>query len=111
MAAFTDHNHLRYLSRGRKLTVKMTSNTNRYAIALLAREFALLETIHRLGPCNAEQVRGALENFDLIDIIRMLHELTARGLLVRPEINEQLLYDVKRNYSEVRRTIIVAEDV
>jgi predicted transcriptional regulator len=87
----------------------MKVTTIKHAIALSDKEFALLETIHKLGPCNSEQVQDDLKDPDLINVMRTLHDLTARGLLVRPEIDEQLLYAVKANYAELRNRVIVME--
>lgn len=87
----------------------MKTTISRHAVALSEKEFALLETVHKLGPCNSECVQRALGDADLIGTMRLLHDLTARGLLVRPEIDEQLLYEVKPTYAELRRRIIVLE--
>jgi hypothetical protein len=90
--------------------MKMTVNRNTHAIALSDKEFALLEIIYKTGPCSLEVVQEILQDPNLIGIMRLLHDLTARGFLIRPEIDEQLLYSVKPNYAEVRRRIIVLED-
>lgn len=87
----------------------ITVSTNRHAIALSDKEFSLLETVHKIGPCNSEQIQDTLGDSDLLDIMRTLHDLTARGFLVRPEIDEQLLYQVKPNYPELRHRVIVME--
>jgi hypothetical protein len=41
----------------------------------------------------------------------MLHDLTMRGFLIRPEFDKKLLYSVKSGYPEVRRRVIVLEDI
>jgi hypothetical protein len=75
--------------------MNMTVSTNKHAIALSHKEFALLETICKLGPCNLERVQEMMKDPDQVAIMRMLYDLTARGFLVRPEIDEQLLYDIR----------------
>jgi hypothetical protein len=89
----------------------MTESTNKHAIALSDKEFALLETVYQLGPCDPERVLDTLKGSDLTDIERMLHDLTRRGFLIRPEFDKKLLYSVKSGYAEVRRRVIVLEDI
>jgi hypothetical protein len=89
----------------------MTVSTNKHAIALSGKEFSLLETVHRLGPCSSERIQDTLRDPDLLGVMRSLHDLTSRGFLVRPEIDEQLLYQVKPNYHQLRQRLIVMEAV
>lgn len=88
-----------------------TLAAHRHAIALSDKEFTLLETVYKLGPCSSEQVQETLMNDDLIEIMRMLHDFTSRGILVRPEIDEQLLYAVKPSYVEFRKRVFLVERI
>lgn len=89
----------------------MTVSTNKHAIALSDKEFSLLETVHKLGPCSSERIQDTLRDPDLLGVMRSLHDLTSRRFLVRPEVDEQLLYDVRANYSQFRQRVIVMEAV
>ncbi len=66
------------------------------------KQFEILEVIHLIGPCSAEEVLRELNVPDLLEIMRSLYDLTNRGLLLRPEVDEQVLYEVSGDYDTMR---------
>jgi predicted transcriptional regulator len=86
----------------------MTISIKQHAIALSDKEFAILETIHKLGPCTTQQVQESVDDADLGRIAELLmKDLTDRGLLIHEE-NHQF-YCVKPNYKTSRQRMIVME--
>ena len=82
-------------------------NVKKHAIALSDKEFAILEAIHELGPCCSDQVQEKLEDPDLLDVMRVLHDLVHRNLLERPVVQGNMLYSVKPQYKSQRFRMIV----
>jgi len=85
----------------------MMVTMKKHAIALSDKEFAILEAIHELGPCCSDQVQERVNDPDLLDVMRMLHDLVHRNLLERPMIQGNLLYSVKPQYKTQRSRMIV----
>lgn len=79
----------------------------KHAIALSDKEFAIMEAIHELGPCCSDQVQEKLEDPDLLEVMRLLHDLVHRNLLERPVVQGNLLYSVKPQYKVQRSRMIV----
>ncbi|RAV98170.1 hypothetical protein [Pseudochryseolinea flava] len=55
----------------------------------------VLNVITDLGPCSAEQVMAKCVEIEQAELMYLLHDLSVHGLLVRPEIDEKILYEVK----------------
>ena len=91
----------------------MEERTKRqFTIAVSDREFSLLEIVHRIGPCTSEQVHQNLkENLDLLEVMRILHDLMDRGLLEGMMVGKQRLYRSRTNYSSIRRRLIGMESL
>ena len=85
----------------------MMASTKKHAIALSDKEFAIMEAIHELGPCCSDQVQEKLEDPDLLEVMRLLHDLVQRNLLERPMVLGSLLYNVKPQYKAQRSRMIV----
>jgi hypothetical protein len=85
----------------------MMVSIKKHAIALSDKEFAIMEAIHELGPCCSDQVQEKLEDPDLLEVMRMLHDLSHRNLLDRPMVQGNLLYSVKPQYKAQRSRMIV----
>lgn len=66
-----------------------------------------MEAIHELGPCCSDQVQEKLEDPDLLEVMRLLHDLVHRNLLERPVVQGNLLYSVKPQYKVQRSRMIV----
>jgi len=88
----------------------MEVSIKKHAIALSDKEFAILEAIYELGPCCSDQVQEKLQNPDLLEVMRLLHDLVQRNLLERPMVQGNLLYGVKPNYRTLRIRMIVMDD-
>jgi hypothetical protein len=73
-----------------------------FDMEITEKQFEILEVIHLLGPCSAEEVLRELNGSDLLEIMRSLYDLTNKGLLLRPEVDEQVLYEVNGDYDTVR---------
>jgi predicted transcriptional regulator len=85
----------------------MMVSIKKHAIALSDKEFAIMEAIHELGPCCSDQVQEKLEDPDLLEVMRLLHDLVHRNLLERPVVQGNLLYSVKPQYKVQRSRMIV----
>jgi hypothetical protein len=92
----------------KKAFVAMTISIKQHAIALSDKEFAILETIHKLGVCTSEQVQESVTDIDLAQMAELLmHDLSDRGLLIHQ--HGQPFYCVKPNYKASRQRMIVME--
>jgi hypothetical protein len=84
----------------------------RFAIAVSDKEFPLLEIVNKNGPCSSIDVHKKLRgDIELLEVMRMLHDLTDRGLLEGMMIEKQRLYRVKPNYSNIRSRLIRMESL
>lgn len=73
---------------------------------LAEREFDIVEVIYLSGPCNAEEILNRLGDAGLMETMQCLHDLVHKGILLRPEIDEQMLYEVNDEYEAIRQKLI-----
>jgi predicted transcriptional regulator len=78
-----------------------------FSITVSDKEFPLLEIVYRNGPCTSSEVYDHLHgNLDLLEVMRILHDLMDRGLIEGMMIDKQRLYRVKTNYKNIRSRLI-----
>ena len=87
----------------------MTVSIKKHAIALSDKEFALLETINKIGPCTPSKVKEALTEADSDIINLLIRDLSDRGLLIPFIVDGQQRYAIKPNYANFRQRMIVME--
>jgi hypothetical protein len=72
----------------------------------------LLEIVFKKGPCSSEEVYESMKrSMELLEVMRILHDLMDRGLLEGMMINKQRLYRVKSNYANLRSRLIRMESL
>jgi predicted transcriptional regulator len=83
-----------------------------FAITVSDKEFRLMEIVYRKGPCTSEEIHAyQTEGLELLEVMRILHDLMDRGLLEGMMINKQRLYRPKANYTNFRSRLIKTESL
>ncbi|HEY0655336.1 MAG TPA: hypothetical protein VGD65_19515 [Chryseosolibacter sp.] len=69
---------------------------------LLEREAEILEIMREGVACSSMQVDARLKNSNLLETMRIIHAMEAKGLLERVNANGRKLFRLKNNIQKVR---------
>jgi hypothetical protein len=80
----------------------MILKRNERQVYLFPKEAAIFEVLSTRGPSTSVEVNDHLNGEDLLQTMRLIHQLESRGFLTRTEIDGRKLFKIKPQVKSMR---------